>query len=91
MQGRQNQIISRLPDGRIVSFDSHNPHFDSLAPHQSVECHIIYIQENYVIVSPISEPEEIETVYLPQVQVDDIVEDLEKLIEKLDGNAQVIP
>lgn len=62
-----------------------------LAPHQSVECHIIYIQENYVIVSPISEPEEIETVYLPQVQVDDIVEDLEKLIEKLDGNAQVIP
>lgn len=58
---------------------------------QSVECHIIYIQENYVIVSPIREPEEIETVYLPQVQVDDIIEDLENMIEKLDGNAEVIP
>ncbi len=91
MQGRGDQIISRLPDGRVILFDSNSPHFDSLAPHQSVECHIIYIQENYIIVSPIREPEEIEMVHLPQVPVDDIIEDLENLIENVDGNAEVIP
>ena len=91
MQGRQNQIIGRLPDGRVALFDSNSPHFDLLAPGQSVECHIIHIRENYVILSPISKPEVIERVYVPQVPVDDIVEDLEELIEKVDGNAQVIP
>ena len=41
--------------------------------------------------SPISEPKEIETVHIPGIPVDDIIEDLEKLIEKLSGNAEVIP
>ncbi len=91
MAGRADQVISRLPNGLVVLFDQNSPYFDLLAPGQEVECHIIYIQENYIIVSPISEPVEIEVVHLPQVQTEDIIEDLEKLIEKLDGNAQVIP
>ncbi len=91
MEGRADQVISRLPNGLVVLFDQNSPYFHLLAPGQEVECHIIYIQENYVIVSPISEPEEIEIVHLPQVQTDDIIEDLENLIEKLDGNAEIIP
>jgi len=90
MKGRADQVISRLPNGLVVLFDQKSPYFDLLSPGQEVECHIIYIQENYVIVSPISEPKEIEVVYLPVVPVDDVIEDLEKLIENVSGNAEVI-
>ena len=91
MAGRADQVISRLPNGLVVLFDQNSPYFDLLAPGQEVECHIIYIQENYVIVSPISEPVEIEVVHVPGVPVDDVIEDLEELIEKVSGNAKVIP
>ena len=91
MQGRADQVISRLPNGLVVLFDQNSPYFDLLAPGQEVECHIIYIQENYVIVSPISEPVEIEIVHVSGVPVDDVIEDLEKLIENVSGNAKVIP
>ncbi|GAH60744.1 unnamed protein product [marine sediment metagenome] len=100
VRGRDDTVIGRLSDGRVVLFDQKSTFFNLLAPGQSVECHVIFIKENYVIVNPISEPvivdptsepEEIEIVHLPEVEVDDIVEDLEKLIEKVSGNAQVIP
>jgi len=91
MAGRADQVISRLPTGLVVLFDQNSPYFDLLAPGQEVECHIIYIQENYVIVSPISEPVEIEVVHIPGVAVDDVIEDLEELIENVSGNAKVIP
>ena len=91
MAGRADQVISRLPTGLVVLFDQNSPYFDLLAPGQDVECHIIYIQENYVIVSPISEPVEIEVVHIPGVAVDDVIEDLEELIENVSGNAKVIP
>ena len=90
MAGRGNQVISRLSTGLVVLFDQNSPYFDLLAPGQEVECHIIYIQENYIIVSPISEPVEIEIVHIPD-PMDDIIEDLEKLIENVSGNAKVIP
>jgi len=91
MQGRADQVISRLPTGLVVLFDQNSPYFDLLAPGQEVECHIIYIQENYIIVSPISEPVEIEIAYVADVSVDDVIDDLEKLIENVSGNAKVIP
>ncbi len=90
MAGRGNQVISRLPTGLVVLFDQNSQYFDLLAPGQEVECHIIYIQENYIIVSPISEPVEIEIVHIPD-PMDDIIEDLETLIENVSGNAKVIP
>lgn len=91
MRGRGNTVISRLPDGLVVLFDQNSPYFEMLSPGQSVECHVINIKENYVILNPISEPEEIEAVNIPEVYVDDIIEDLEKLIENVSGNAEVIP
>ena len=91
MEGRADQVISRLPTGLVVLFDQNSPYFDLLAPGQEVECHIIYIQENYIIVSPISEPVEIEVAYVADVPVDDIITDLDELIGKVSGNAKVIP
>ena len=88
-RGRGNTIIGRLQDGRIVLFDQKSQYFELLAPGQIVECHVINIRENYVIVDPIREPEEIETSYVPKS--DDLIEDLEKLIEDVSGNAEIIP
>ena len=94
IRGREDQVISRLPDGRVALFDQDSPYFKSLAPGQSVECHITVVHENYVILNPINEPEKTELVHLPFVEeeeiVEDVVEDLEKLIENVSGNAEVI-
>ncbi len=91
MAGREDQVISRLPTGLVVLFDQNSQYFDLLAPGQEVECHIIYIQENYVIVSPISEPVELEVAYVADVPVDDVIKELEDLIGNVSGNAKVIP
>jgi len=91
MAGRADQVISRLPTGLVVLFDQNSPYFDMLSPGQEVECHIIYIQENYIIASPISEPVKIEVAYVADVPIDDVIADLEELIENVSGNARVIP
>ena len=91
MRGRDNTVIGRMPDGMIILFDKKSSYFNLLAPNQSVEGRVIYIHESFVIVDPISEPEEIEFVHSPEVYVDDIVDELEKMIEKVSGNAKVIP
>lgn len=91
MAGRADQVISRLPSGLVVLFDQNSQYFDLLAPGQEVECHIVFIQENYIIVNPISPPVEIEVAYVEDIPVDDVIEDLEKLIKKVSGNAKVIP
>ncbi|MBU0778038.1 hypothetical protein KKF82_07250 [Patescibacteria group bacterium] len=97
LPGRGGKPIGRLPDGRVILFDQNSPYFDMLATGQSVECHVIVISENYVIVSPIREPEEAVIVHyleddFPEVDVDDIIKDLEKMIKNVKGkNAEVIP
>ena len=88
--GRGDTIISRLQDGRIILFDQNSQYFSLLAPGQIVECHVVNVKENYVIVSPIREPEAIPISYVPELEVDQIVDDLEKLIEGVSGNAEVI-
>ena len=89
--GRANTVISRLQDGRIILFDQNSQHFSLLAPGQIVECHVVNVKENYVIVSPISKPEEIPISSIPELEVDDVVEELEKLIKGVSKNAKVIP
>ena len=91
IRGRGGTIISRLQDGRVVLFDQNSQFFDLIAPGQVVECHVVNVKENYVIVSPLREPEEIAITYIPELEVDTIVEELEKLIEDVSGNAEVIP
>jgi len=89
--GRANTVISRLQDGRIILFDQNSQHFSLLAPGQIVECHVVNIKENYVIVNPISIPEEIPISSIPELEVDTVVEELEKLIKGVSKNAKVIP
>ncbi|GAI26960.1 unnamed protein product [marine sediment metagenome] len=96
LPGRGGKPIGRLQDGRVILFDQDNPYWSILAPGQSVECKVIVMSENYIIVDPIREPEEAVIVHypeedFPEVDVDDIVKDLEKLIKKVSGNAEVIP
>ena len=96
LPGRDGKPIGRLSDGCIILFDQENPYVSMLAPGQSIECNVIVISEKYVIVKPIREPEPAATVNYPKedfpdVDVRTIVKDLEKMIEKVPGNAKVIP
>jgi len=88
IRGRGDTVIGRLLDGRVVLFDQKSQYFNLLAPSQSIEGHVIHVQENFVIVSPISEPKKIEFVHLPEVEAEDIIADLEELIKKVSGNAR---
>ncbi len=95
--GREGKPIARLPDGRVVLFDQKSQYYEMLAPGQSVEGQVIVISENYVILNPISEPEEAVIVHYPEVDVDevdmhDIVKDLEKMIKRAaKKNAEIVP
>ncbi|GAH21099.1 unnamed protein product [marine sediment metagenome] len=97
LPGRGGKPIGRLQDGRVILFDQDNPYWSILAPGQSVECHVIVISENYIIVDPISEPEAAVIVHYPEedfpdIDVDDIVKDLEKMMKKVKGkNAEIVP
>lgn len=104
MLGRGDQIISRLPDGRVALFDQSNIYRDKMAPDQSVDCIIVAVKENYVILDPINEPKIIEheeteepeepehPEYVEEAYVDEITKDLEKMIKKAKKkNAEIVP
>ncbi len=91
MEGRGEQLISRLETGLIVLFDQNSKYFDSLIPGEEVEGHVTVIHENYIILSPISASQAIQIVYVQADPNDDIIESLEEIIEELTGRAKVIP
>ena len=95
MRGNDETIIGRLQDGRVILFDQKSEYFDSLAVGQIVECHVVNVKENYVIVSPISKPgeskpEAIPISPIPELEVDPVEEDLEKMIKSVPKNAKII-
>ena len=83
--GREGKPIGRFPDGRIILFDQSSPYSKMLAPGQSVECHVINIHEKYVIMNPIREPIKIEATPVPEVNMDNILEDLANLVGEAAG------
>ena len=92
--GREGKPIARMDDGRIVLFDQKSEFYDMLAPGQTVEGHVIVLTESYLIIAPTKKPEigpNIAYVHYPEIDVDDIMDELEELIEKVDGNAAIIP
>jgi len=98
LPGRGGKPIGRLPDGRVILFDQENPYWSILAPGQSVECHVKVISEKYIIVDPIREPEAAVIVHyqkeeeFPDVDVNDITKDLEKMMKKAKSkNAAIVP
>ncbi len=96
ISGRDETIIGRMQDGRIILFDQNSQFFSQLAPGQVVECHILALKDSFVVVSPFSDPtavtelEAIPISPIPELEEDTIVLELEKLIENVSGNAKVI-
>jgi hypothetical protein len=54
--GRDSNIVGRLPDGRIILFGKDNPYLHLLRENQTVNCHVVYVHEKYIIAEPISDP-----------------------------------
>jgi len=79
------RVIGRHQDGRIILFDQNSQYSKLITPYQSVECHVVFIQEKFIIVSPIKEPIKAEALPVPGVKeeegedLDDILEELEKI------------
>ena len=95
--GRDGKPIGRLSDGCIILFNQDSPYFNMLTPGQSVEGRVIVLNENYVIVDPVRAPEGAVIVHypeedLPEVDVDDIVKELERMMKKAKSkNAAIVP
>lgn len=54
--GRDGNVVGRLPDGRIILFGKDSPYLDVLRENQLVDCHVIFVHENYIIVEPMRAP-----------------------------------
>jgi len=85
MPGRDGRAISRHQDGRIILFDQNSQYSSMIVPGQVVECHVVFIQEKFIIVNPIKEPVKAEAPTVPgaktedDVELDDILGELEKI------------
>ena len=58
--GRNGNVVSRLPDGRLILFGKNNPYVNVLRETQLVNCHVVFVHDKYVIVEPISAPSPIQ-------------------------------
>jgi len=56
LRGPKGNIISHLPDGKVVLFDRSSPHLDALRSGQTVECRVVYVAPRYVIIEVIEDP-----------------------------------
>lgn len=103
MLGPRGNIVGQLPNGQTILFSRDSPHLSMLAPSQEVECHVVHVAHNYVIVEPIREPApiseivpheierpEIETPRKKRPKVDKaLIKDLKKIVEKGGGGGTV--
>lgn len=64
----RDRAIGRHQDGRIILFDQNSQYSKLITPYQSVECHVVFIQEKFIIVSPIKEPVKAEAPPRPRGQ-----------------------
>lgn len=58
LKGKGDSIISRMKGGRVVLFNRENPIFNELTPGVLVHSKVSFIAQNYIIVDPISPPED---------------------------------
>ena len=92
--GREGKPIARMDDGRIVLFDQDSEYYDMLVPGMTVEGRIKVMSESYTIIAPTKKPEvgePIAYVHYPEIDVDDINDELKELIKSVKGNAKIMP
>ena len=82
--GREDRAIGHLPDGRVILFDQNSKYSSMIAPGQVVECQVIFIQEKFIIVSPIKEPVNAESPTVPEAEAEEDVEDLDDILGELE-------
>ena len=88
--GRDSNIVGRLSDGRVILFGRDNPYLHLLRENQTVNCHVVYVHEKYIIAEPIGDPSSLsdsEQVFTDEVQEESPLEEfLEEpsLIEELE-------
>jgi hypothetical protein len=54
--GDRGEVISHLPDGRVILFSRDSPYRSMIGPNQEIDCHVVHIERSYIIVEPIREP-----------------------------------
>lgn len=82
--GREGGAIGRHQDGRVILFDQTSKYAGMIAPGQVVECHVVFMQEKFIIVSPIKEPIKAEAPPAPEVKKEDEGEDLDDILEEFE-------
>lgn len=82
--GREGRAIGRRQDGRVVLFDQTSKYAGMIAPGQVVECQVVFIQEKFIIVTPIKEPVKAEPHPVPEAKPGDGVEDLDDILEEFE-------
>ncbi len=101
--GRDRNIVGRLPDGRIILFGKDNPHLHLLRENQTVNCHVVFVHEKYIIAEPIGDPSSLsdsEQVFTDEVQEESpleefleepfLIEELERVSEQGYGDMAII-
>lgn len=101
--GRDRNIVGRLPDGRIILFGKNNPYLNLLRENQTVNCHVTFVHEKYIIVEPIGDPsplQDSEQVVTEDVQEETsleefheepfLMEELERVSEQGYGDTAII-
>lgn len=96
-RGERGNVVSRLPDGRIVLFTK--PYNELMEPNQIVEVRIVNVQHNYIIVEPTNEPPSIEGPEIEEIpeikeivdiEDDSLIKKLERISEEGYGDTAII-
>ena len=77
-RGEKGNVISRLPDGRLVLF--RKPYDELMEPDQMVEIRIVAVQHTFIIVEPTNEPPSIEVPEIAGPEVEETAE-IEKIAD----------
>ena len=101
--GRDSNIVGRLSDGRVILFGRDNPYLHLLRENQTVNCHVVYVHEKYIIAEPIGDPsplQDSEQVVKDEVQEEShleefpealfLIEELERVSEQGYGDMAII-
>ena len=76
--GRDSNIVGRLSDGRIILFGRDNPYLHLLRENQTVNCHVVFVHEKYIIAESIGDPSSLpdsEQVFTDEVQEESSLEE----------------